>query len=256
MQRKHDAEQPFAPGARPGASAGVASTVASPATALATPGAQPAVPDTERPDKPVAKTMAKAAAKASAAGPADDASSASPPITVEGPPRAGGAPTGSHMAQDAGIPYNGGRCVRYHWEQTLGDVTIHAPVPDGTRGHEVQCDIGKGHLTLGLKKSAVPIVDANFPCDARNGTEHWEKVRTSESYWNLGQVGGQLCISVYLEKERESWWNAAVHGGGEIDTTKVDSTRDLSEYDGETQGAIRKIMFDQVRAFIDQTFSK
>merc|ERR1712187_234396 len=32
---------------------------------------------------------------------------------------------------------------------------------------------------------------------------------------------------------------------GEIDTTKVESTRAMEEYDGETQGAIRKIMFDQ-----------
>ena len=34
-------------------------------------------------------------------------------------------------------------------------------------------------------------------------------------------------------------------GDEEIDTTKVDSTRDVSDYDGETQGHIRKIMFDQ-----------
>ena len=34
-------------------------------------------------------------------------------------------------------------------------------------------------------------------------------------------------------------------GGKEIDTTKVDSVKSIDEYDGETQGAIRKIMFDQ-----------
>ena len=50
---------------------------------------------------------------------------------------------------------------------------------------------------------------------------------------------------IYLEKERECWWKSAVHGAEEIDTTKVDSTRDLYTYDDETQGAIRKIMFDQ-----------
>ena len=36
-----------------------------------------------------------------------------------------------------------------------------------------------------------------------------------------------------------------VTGGKEIDTTKVDSVKAIEEYDGETQGAIRKIMFDQ-----------
>eukprot|EP01047_Picozoa_sp_COSAG01_P097564 COSAG01_NODE_27871_length_674_cov_13.010435_1_plen_43_part_00 len=36
-----------------------------------------------------------------------------------------------------------------------------------------------------------------------------------------------------------------MEGGKEIDTTKVDSVKSIDEYDGETQGAIRKIMWDQ-----------
>lgn len=36
-----------------------------------------------------------------------------------------------------------------------------------------------------------------------------------------------------------------VVGDAEIDTTKVDSTRCMYDYDGETQGAIRKILFDE-----------
>merc|ERR1712100_368361 len=38
---------------------------------------------------------------------------------------------------------------------------------------------------------------------------------------------------------------SAVHGDSEIDCTQVDSTRRVEDYDDETQGAIRKIMFDQ-----------
>ena len=34
-------------------------------------------------------------------------------------------------------------------------------------------------------------------------------------------------------------------GDEEIDTSKVESTKKIEEYDGQTQGAIRKIMFDQ-----------
>ena len=33
--------------------------------------------------------------------------------------------------------------------------------------------------------------------------------------------------------------------GHEIDTTKVESVKRIDDYDGETQGAIRKIVFDQ-----------
>mmetsp|Transcript_4958 Transcript_4958/g.11906 ORF Transcript_4958/g.11906 Transcript_4958/m.11906 type:complete len:89 (-) Transcript_4958:236-502(-) len=39
--------------------------------------------------------------------------------------------------------------------------------------------------------------------------------------------------------------SCAVEGDPEIDTQKVDSTKHVTEYDDETQSAIRKIMFDQ-----------
>ena len=72
-------------------------------------------------------------------------------------------------------------------------------------------------------------------------------MRADECYWNLqpAEGGRPPRVSVYLEKERESWWKSAVHGDAEIDTTQVDSTREVYDYDDETQGAIRKIMFDQ-----------
>merc|ERR1712039_722532 len=58
-----------------------------------------------------------------------------------------------------------------------------------------------------------------------------------------GEENAQLVLS--LEKQRETWWKCVLEGDQEIDTTKVESTRSMEEYDGETQGAIRKIMFDQ-----------
>jgi hypothetical protein len=69
----------------------------------------------------------------------------------------------------------------------------------------------------------------------------WEQVKPDECVWN---VNDSKC-TIYLEKERESWWKSALHGDTQIDTTKVDSVKRVDEYDGETQGAIRKIMFDQ-----------
>ena len=130
--------------------------------------------------------------------------------------------------------------------KTLADVTIQVPMPAGTRARDIECAIGKGHLRLALKGQAA-VIDADFPCDARNGQEIWEKVRAEECYWNLQAGKGEAppFVTVYLEKERESWWKSAVDGSSEIDTTKVDSTRQVHDYDDETQGAIRKIMFDQ-----------
>eukprot|EP00439_Symbiodinium_sp_Y106_P030522 s692_g3.t1 len=63
-----------------------------------------------------------------------------------------------------------------------------------------------------------------------------------ESVWHL-EDEHQVMLS--LQKSRETWWKCVLEGDPEIDTTKVESTRKMEEYDGETQGAIRKIMFDQ-----------
>merc|ERR1719502_1616975 len=52
-------------------------------------------------------------------------------------------------------------------------------------------------------------------------------------------------VQVTLVKLREVWWKSVVEGEPEIDTQKVDSVRNISEYDEETQAGIRKIMFDQ-----------
>merc|ERR1712151_809480 len=69
-----------------------------------------------------------------------------------------------------------------------------------------------------------------------------EKVTVEETMWHI-EENNQLVMS--LEKQRETWWKCVLEGDPEIDTTKVESTRSMEEYDGETQGAIRKIMFDQ-----------
>lgn len=197
------------------------------------------------PGKDVEPPKAAAASKP----PADSAATTAP---VSGATDSGvaaaakaGAKSASHLAEQVGVPYNGGHCKNYYWEQTLNDVTIHAPVPAGTRARDVICTIGRSHLMLKLKGASEPLIDAKYPCDARNGQEIWERVKSSDCYWNLGEAHGTHCVSVYLEKDRESWWKSAVDGDEEIDTTKVDSTRDVSDYDGETQGHIRKIMFDQ-----------
>ena len=50
-----------------------------------------------------------------------------------------------------------------------------------------------------------------------------------------------------FEKALETWWPSAVRGHPEIDTTMVDSTKKVTDYDDETQAALRKIMFDQAQ---------
>ena len=197
--------------------------------------AEPAVPAAREEKAASAPQPARAEPAASASAPAGAPSTASSRTACK--------KSVAHLAEDK--PYNGGRAEGYSWEQTLHDVTIVAPVPAGTRARDVVCVISKTHLSLKLRGAEKPIIDGEFPCDARNNQTVWEKVRADESYWNVGEVDGVLAVTVYLEKDREAWWKSAIEGDAGIDTTKVDSTRSMYEYDDETQGAIRKIMFDQ-----------
>ncbi len=208
-------------------------------------------------------TVPSATATASAA-------SATPAATLRAPPSTGdatiaasetAAPAATAAAALAAAPpaaapsqptpldsYNGAATPKYTWEQTLHDVTVQVPVPANTVASDIECTIGRERLRLRLRGSAEPLLDGRFPCDARNGNEVWETVRADECTWSLSKLGAgaqQRLVSIYLEKGRESWWKSALHGDAEIDTTAVDSTRSMYEYDGETQGAIRKLMYDE-----------
>ena len=68
--------------------------------------------------------------------------------------KAAGAQSASHLAEQVGVPYNGGRTERYHWEQTLTDVTIHVPVPAGTRarGEEREKAVARWRLRSNIQE--------------------------------------------------------------------------------------------------------
>lgn len=46
-----------------------------------------------------------------------------------------------------------------------------------------------------------------------------------------------------LEKAQDKIWSTVFKGDAEIDTSKVNNTKPLNDFDPETQGAIRKIMY-------------
>ena len=50
-----------------------------------------------------------------------------------------------------------------------------------------------------------------------------------------------------LEKIGENIWKTVIKGDVEIDATKVDNTKNLEDFDDETQGALRKVMYEQNR---------
>jgi len=124
--------------------------------------------------------------------------------------------------------WNGAVTDKYHWSQSISETTVEVEVEE-CKAKDIKVDITPTRLTVKCKGNIV-----------LQGKLH-EKVTVEECMWHLDDNK----IVVSLEKQRETWWKCVLEGDQEIDTTKVESTKSMEEYDGETQGAIRKIMFDQ-----------
>ncbi|KAG6611329.1 Nuclear migration protein nudC-like protein [Phytophthora cinnamomi] len=128
---------------------------------------------------------------------------------------------------------NGGVAANYTWTQTLEDVSIQMELPQGTRAKDLACQIESTRLRVAMKSDpSKPLLEGELP----------EKIRADESIWSLES---NHTLNISLEKIKPTWWASALNGGPEIDTSQVDSRRNIQEYDEATQGAIRKAVFDQ-----------
>ncbi|OMO93433.1 HSP20-like chaperone [Corchorus olitorius] len=121
----------------------------------------------------------------------------------------------------------------HSWGQSLQEVTINIPVPEGTKSRDVLCEIKMKSLKVGLK-GQTPIIEG----------ELFEAVKPNDSYWMMED---QKVISVLLTKcDKMTWWKSLVKGGPEIDTQKAEpEPSKLADLDGETRSAVEKMMFDQ-----------
>jgi len=50
---------------------------------------------------------------------------------------------------------------KYSWTQTLQELNVNVPVPNGTKSRFVTCEIKKNHLKVGIKGQP-PIIDVSF----------------------------------------------------------------------------------------------
>lgn len=74
--------------------------------------------------------------------------------------------------------------------------------------------------------------------------EFYDAIKRDDSSWNLED--GQT-IMLILEKSTENIWKTIIKGDQEIDATQVDNSKDIGDFDDETQGALRKIVYEQKR---------
>ena len=56
---------------------------------------------------------------------------------------------------------NGADYDKYSWVQTLSEVTLHIPIPEGTKSKGVACEIKKKTVKAGLKGQS-PILQVTF----------------------------------------------------------------------------------------------
>lgn len=71
----------------------------------------------------------------------------------------------------------------------------------------------------------------------------YDRIKPDESVWSI--EGSQLTLTLW--KGNDNIWKTVVQGDKEIDATKVENSKPLEDFDPETQGALRKIMYEQQR---------
>jgi hypothetical protein len=149
-------------------------------------------------------------------------------------------PDPKHLAAThAAETYNGSETDVYKWAQTALDIEMIFPVPKGTTAKDMKIDIKPDHLRVVLLNSRDPdkpgpVVLADKP--------FLYKVKAEESMWHLDKEKGAVVVN--LEKCQDMMWKCVLQGEQELDVHKMDTTRDISEFDSDAQAAIQRARYD------------
>jgi hypothetical protein len=131
---------------------------------------------------------------------------------------------------------NGGQVPeKYVWTQTLSEVSLTIPVPDNTRGKDLNVTIGRNHLKVGMRGGTkIWIVDAPLT----------KTVIVDDSFWTV-EDGSRLVINLQKLGQME-WWDSVCQDDPKIDVRKIQpENSNLGDLDGETRKTVEKMMFDQ-----------
>eukprot|EP00429_Kryptoperidinium_foliaceum_P002160 CAMPEP_0176007014 /NCGR_PEP_ID=MMETSP0120_2-20121206/3015_1 /TAXON_ID=160619 /ORGANISM="Kryptoperidinium foliaceum, Strain CCMP 1326" /LENGTH=233 /DNA_ID=CAMNT_0017339763 /DNA_START=189 /DNA_END=887 /DNA_ORIENTATION=+ len=124
---------------------------------------------------------------------------------------------------------NGGTVPgKYVWTQTLSEVTVNVPVPDNTRGRDLNVVIAKKKLKVGLRGAGEAIIDEAPLC---------KPVIVDDSFWTV-EDGNRLVINLQKSNQME-WWDCVVQGDPKIDVTTIQpENSSLADLDGETRKTV------------------
>jgi len=128
---------------------------------------------------------------------------------------------------------NGWSCDKYVWTQTLSEVDIRFPIPQGTVKRQLDIVLTKTHVKIGLKGEP-PLVSGEFH----------KPIKVGDSFWEL--ENNRFVNFTITKSNQMDWWPMLLKGDPELDTQKVNpEPGKLEDLDGETRGIVEKMMFDQ-----------
>lgn len=142
---------------------------------------------------------------------------------------------------DGPPPVGNGATVpdRYVWTQTLSDVLVSIPVPDGTRGRDLNVKMGRTQLKVTLRDptttSMKTLVDAPL-C---------KPIICDDSFWTV-EDGNRLAINLQKLNQMEWWDCVCTDDDVKVNVRKIQpENSSLNDLDGETRKTVEKMMFDQ-----------
>ena len=151
-------------------------------------------------------------------------------------------------------PGNGAELDDYKWEQTLREVTMAIPVPEGTRAKHIKVVIKQKHLSVkvpGLTRSSASAAAASAS-DAFIDADLPKAVLVDDSTWTIedgvnAEGESVRLLTIYLRKMNQmEWWSKVAEGEPEINTRDIEpENSQLSDLDPETRSTVEKMMFDQ-----------
>ncbi|KAF4634993.1 hypothetical protein G7Y89_g3112 [Cudoniella acicularis] len=125
----------------------------------------------------------------------------------------------------------------YKWTQTIGDLDITCEVPGNLKSRDLNVEIKKTKLLVGVKGQE-PIINGDLP----------HTIHVDESTWTLtSSPSGTKILELHLDKvNKMEWWAHVITTAPKIDVTKITpESSKLGDLDGETRGMVEKMMFDQ-----------
>ncbi|MCQ2821518.1 MAG: NudC domain-containing protein [archaeon] len=126
---------------------------------------------------------------------------------------------------------------KYSWGQMdIKEITITVPVPNGTRGKDMDIKYDNTHLHCAIKGQE-PIIDG----------ELFAPMKSDSFVWTLEEVRDKKVLVMTFEKAAQSWWeNVLKNDSNPVDTRKVQpEASKISDIDDpELKAQVEKMMFD------------